>query len=89
MLMLGLDPAMDVTGTPNPMPRPSSMSPARKRFHYVLSAGVLLGFGSFFGYAALTRMAPNPAWLPLAVMNALVGSWCLVKACRVSRNSSD
>jgi hypothetical protein len=53
------------------------MSPTVERFFSVLSAVMLLGFSAFFSFAALAPMAPNPACWPLAVVNLLVGSWCL------------
>jgi hypothetical protein len=85
-LLQRFHPDPEVTGKPNRRPHPKPMSPSGRRRTLVLAAGLLLGFGALFGYAAWGGIAPNPAPLPIAVVNMLLGGWCLARAWRVSEN---
>jgi hypothetical protein len=85
-LMQAFDAAIEITGKPNPLPRPKPMSPAGQRFLFVLLAGLLIGFAALFSYVAVAGVAHNPTLLPVAVVNVLAAGWCLVQAWRVPNN---
>jgi hypothetical protein len=88
-LMRRFDPAIEVTGKPNPLPRPQPMSPAGKRLYFLLVAAALFGFGALFGYAGLAGVAPNLPFLPLAAINVLLGGWWLVRAWRAAKQPQE
>jgi hypothetical protein len=80
------DPAVEVSGKPNPLARPKPMSPGGKRFYFAMLACLFLGFGGLFGYVAGAGLAPDPMHWPLAIVNAFMGIWCLVKAWKIPEN---
>ena len=88
-IMQEFDPAFEVTGKPNPLRRPKPMSATRARCIFAVLAVVLLGFGALFAYSAVAGLAPNPRHLSLAVVNILLGVWCVVMVWTVSRKSQN
>lgn len=86
-LMQVFDAAMEVTGKPNPLPRPKPISATRKRTLLLRLAGLFICFGALFVAVAVAGVASNPAYIPIAVVNALAGGWCLLRAWRIPLDS--
>jgi hypothetical protein len=79
-LMRIFDPAIEVTGTPNPLPRPKALSPAAKRRYLTVLGVFCFVFAALFGYIRIAGIAADPTQIPLAVVNVLLGFWCLALA---------
>jgi hypothetical protein len=87
-LLLKFDPAIEVTGKPNPRLPPKPMSPAGRLITAVIAGVLFFCFGAFFAYLAIAGMAKNLGLLFVAALNFLGGLSSLLTAWKIYQNMS-
>jgi hypothetical protein len=84
-IMRRVDPAVEVSGKPNPRPRPRSVSLAQQPVGLTLAGILLIGLAAVFTCGAAAGLVPGGTYLMCAALYLLLGGLCLVRAWSISR----
>ena len=87
-LLRRFDPAIEVTGKPNPLPCPKKLSSGQTRILFAVLAGLLLTFAAVFGYCAVAGVGGGQGLWPVVAVNVLSSGWCLLRAWRIPGSST-